>query len=441
VDILPDRAANVALFDRLEPGAGAQLERYLDSATRTYDLALRRFLYTSFTSVRPFLAPDVLRQAHRLGPLLLRPLESLAAAHVRDPRLRQILGYPAVFLGSSPDRAPSMYHLMSALDLTGGVLYPQGGFARLIEVIAALAAAQGVRLHTGSTVTGITTRPTADRGDRRTARTGPPGRPAPRQGARVTGVRYTDATGTEHELAADVVVGAADLHHVETELLPPWLRTYPQEWWDRRTSGPGAVLVFLGVRGPLPQLAHHSLFFTDDWQANFDAVFGGRVPSPASTYVCRPSVTDPSVAPPGDENLFVLVPVPADVGLGAGGIAGRGGHVVEAIADAAIDQVARWAAIPDLRQRIVVRRTVGPADFAEGLNAWHGGMLGPAHTLRQSAFFRAGNASRKVAGLYYAGSSTIPGVGLPMCLISAEIMADRVRRTEMPTTAEAVVSR
>ena len=103
----------------------------------------------------------------------------------------------------------------------------------------------------------------------------------------------------------------------------------------------------------------------------------------------------------------------------------------EAIADAAIDQVARWSGHGDLAQRIVVRRTVGPADFSEDLGAWRGSMLGPAHTLGQSAMFRAGNRSRKVDGLYCAGSSTIPGIGLPMCLISAEIVADRIAR-ELP---------
>src|SRR5690606_9609490 len=71
--------------------------------------------------------------------------------------------------------------------------------------------------------------------------------------------------------------------------------------------------------------------------------------------------------------------------------------------------------------------TVGPRDFAEDLGAWRGGILGPAHTLAQSAFFRAGNVSRRVEGLYYAGSSTIPGIGLPMCLISAEILVKRLR--------------
>ena len=246
-----------------------------------------------------------------------------------------------------------------------------------------------------------------------------------------------DAEG-ERVLPADVVVGAADLHHVETTMLPRPLQTYPQSWWDRRVSGPGAVLAYLGVRGEVPELAHHSLFFTDDWKTNFDAIFEQptRVPDPASIYVCRPSATDPSVAPEGHENLFVLVPVPPDPGLGHGGLDGGGDAAVEKATDAAIDLVARWAGVPDLAERVVVRRTAGPGDFVTDLNSWSGGALGPAHTLRQSALFRAGNSSRKVAGLYYAGSSTVPGIGLPMCLISAELVLKRLRgdRSVGPST-------
>jgi phytoene desaturase len=133
------------------------------------------------------------------------------------------------------------------------------------------------------------------------------------------------------------------------------------------------------------------------------------------------------VAPPGHENLFVLVPVPADVTIGAGGDDGAGDPAVEKAADAALDQVAAWAGIPDLHARVVVRRTVGPADFAREYNAWQGGALGLEHTLRQSAMFRPGNASAKVDNLLYAGASTVPGVGLPMCLISAELVLKRLR--------------
>ena len=408
VDVAADEEVNVATFERIEPGAGTRLRAYLRSARSTYDVALRRFLYTSFTSWRDLAAGDVLRQAHRLAPLLLRSLDRHVATRFRDHRLRQVLGYPAVFLGSSPQRTPSMYHLMSALDLTGGVRYPLGGFTRLVDAVAGAAREAGATLRTGHEVTAVTTAP-----DRRRAR--------------VTGVRVRRPDGTEEHVAADVVVGATDLHHVETALLPPRLRDHSPRWWRRRDPGPGGVIVLLGVRGRLPQLAHHSLFFTRDWRTNFGDIRRGRVPRPASAYVCAPSRTDPTVAPAGDENLFVLVPVPADPAIGRGGVDGAGDPAVEAVADAAIDLVAAWTGVPDLRERVRVRRTIGPADFAGDLNAWRGSLLGPAHTLRQSAFLRARNASRRVAGLYFAGAGTIPGVGLPMCLISAEILRDRVR--------------
>lgn len=412
VDLSPDPAANRALFETIEPGAGARLDDYLASAADTYDVAVREFLYTSFDSAASLLRPAVLARGPRLARLLTQSLDRFVAARFTDVRLRQILGYPAVFLGSSPDRAPSMYHLMSHLDLGARVLYPSGGFTRLVEVVAGLAQKHGASLVTEATVTGIETGP---------GHTGR--RPA------VRAVAYRDAEGAERRVEADVVVGALDLHHLETRLLPPALRSHPDRWWRRRSPGPGAVLAMLGVDGRLPRLRHHSLFFTADWQRNFEAIFGTdpRVPDPASVYVCKPSETDPTVAPPGCENLFVLVPVPADVTLGAGGDEGSGDPGVERVADAAIDQVAAWAGIPDLRARIRVRHTVGPADFARDYHAWRGGALGLEHTLRQSAFLRPRNVSAKVDGLYHAGASTVPGVGLPMCLISAELVLKHLR--------------
>ncbi len=418
VDVRPDRAHNRALFESLEPGAGARFDAYLSSAEETYDVALRRFLYSNFDSPSTFLHPDVVRRSARLGRLLTRSLGSHVAAQFSDHRLRQLLGYPAVFLGSSPSRAPSMYHLMSRLDLGDRVLYPQGGFTRLIEVIAGLAERHGARLHTGTPVTGILT------GD--DARGGRP---------RVTGVEHV-VDGERRTHPADVVVGAADLHHLETALLPGQLQTHPEPAWRRRSPGPGAVLAMLGVEGRLPQLAHHSLFFTSDWDQNFGDIFSAetRVPDPASVYVCKPSESDPTVAPDGCENLFVLVPVPADVAIGRGGDDGQGSEAVERAADAAIDQVASWAGVPDLRDRIRVRHTVGPKDFARRYHAWRGGALGLEHSLRQSAFFRPANVSAKVDGLLYAGASTVPGVGLPMCLISAELVLKRLTgdRTALP---------
>ncbi|WP_028049442.1 phytoene desaturase family protein [Cellulomonas sp. URHD0024] len=394
----------VARFDAVEPGAGSRLRRYLASARRTTETAREHLLYSTFESLPRLLSPRVLLRAGRLLPLVLQTLDTYVGRRFHDERLRRVLGYPAVFLGTSPDQAPALYHLMSHADLVEGVLYPRGGFGTLVDALARLAEREGATIRTGARVIEVLT--------------------TPLPGARVTGVRYLDDAGREQVLAADVVVGAGDLHHLETALLRPDLRTYPEQWWSRRDPGPGAVLVYLGIRGRVPELTHHSLVFAADWQANVDAVFGRdrHVPDAGSLYVCAPSRTDETVAPPDTENLFLLIPVPADVTIGGGG-----DPVVERVADDAIRRLATVAGIPDLADRVLVRRTVGPADFARDLSAWSGGALGPAHVLRQSAWWRGRNASAKVDGLLYAGGSTIPGIGLPMCLISAELVVKRLR--------------
>lgn len=407
LDVESGRDAATALFEKIEPGAGARLSAYLDSAGDAYDLAVTRFLYDTYEGTAGLRDPALLKRLPTLAPLLAGRLSTFVARRFADPRLRQVLGYPAVFLGGSPFGVPALYHLMSHLDLDEGVLYPRGGFTEVIGAIERLATARGVRIETGAEVAEILTTDAA-----------------------TTGVRLADGRIVE----ADVVVSTADLHHTETALLPRALQSYPEPWWERRTPSPGALLLMLGVRGGLSQLAHHTLVFTEDWRGNFDAIFGSdpRIPDPASIYVCRPSATDDTVAPDGHENLFVLVPVPAEPGLGRGGFDGAGDAAVEQAADAVIAQLARWCGIPDLAERVVVRRTVAPGDFEADLHAWRGNSLGLAHTLGQSAVFRPRNASPKVSGLYYAGASVLPGIGLPMCLISAELVVKRLRGDRTP---------
>ncbi len=410
VTVPRDPALIREVFEGLEEGGGERLREHLASAARTALMAERYFLYNPFTRLRSLGRAEVLRSLPRLARLLGVSLERHIAKRFRHPTLRQILGYPAVFLGTAPSDAPAMYHLMSALDLEEGVQYPAGGFWTIVERIAGLAAEAGVEIVTGAEATRIDTRP----GGRR---------------LRADGVRWTDREGTAHREQADIVVSCADLHHTETALLDREAQSYPETWWRRKVSGPGAVIAMLGVSGPLPELPHHSLFFTRDWDANFSAIFGDEpsIPDPASIYVCKPSASDPGVAPPGHENLFVLVPIPPLPEIGRGGADGGGDLRVERTADAAIDQIAAWAGIPDLRERIVLRHTLGPADFAGDYHSWRGGMLGPAHILGQSAMFRPQNQSKRVDGLYYAGATTAPGVGVPMCLISAELVLKRIR--------------
>lgn len=415
LDVVADRERNIELFESVEVGAGKKLSEYLDSAKYAYQLALRSFLYTNFERKRTLIDRTILKDLPKLADLMATSLDKFVRKSFDDVRLQQILGYPAVFLGTNPFDAPALYHLMSHLDMEQGVLYPKGGFWELIERIRILAEEQGVKIITGAKVTSINV---VEAG-------------SPRSRVRATsGVTYVKK-GKTFDLEAQTVVSAADLHHVETELLPPAAQSYPEEWWQKRNPGPGAALAYIGIKGQIPGLLHHNLFFSEDWAGDFAKIGApagaSSIPSPASFYACVPSGTDDTVAPRGDTNLFLLVPIPADVSLGKGGMGGKGSKAIESAIDQALSWIANVTNTPDLQDRIVVRRTSAPANFETELNAWRGGALGQAHTLLQSAFWRGTIRSKKVDGLFTVGSSTIPGVGLPMCLISAEVLVKTLR--------------
>lgn len=426
LDIVPERAALHALFERLEPGSSKVLDDHLASASLLYDLACEHALRTDFgrehrgaagmpRRVRSLgrLGADVLAGAGRdpqaraalpqLPGLLTGSFRDHIHARFRHPLLRQILLYPSMFLASDPGRTPALYHLMSRMDLVDGVKYPMGGMGTLIDAFTRLALDAGVHIVTDAEVLSL--------------------RPGPGSSRAITEVVHRSADGPQ-SIEPDWVVAACDLHHVETRLLPPKLVSVSKREWEKRDPGMGALTVMLGVEGRVPGLSHHTLFFTDDWESNFASVFGGRgarPPEPASTYVCAPTVTDPSVAPEGCESLFVLVPFPADPALKAGQ------EEIERYVDRIIDAVGARVGAPDLRSRVRVRHVRAPGDFALHLRAWSGTALGPAHTLKQSAMFRDSVVSPQVSNLLRAGAYTAPGVGLPMCVMSAENAFDALR--------------
>ncbi len=411
IDVPSNPTAAVSLFESLEPGAGKQLEQYLSSAGETYEFAVKYFLYNTFSSPRAFFVPEIRANYGKLLKMLTVGLERFVDKRFVDVRLRQMLSYPAVFLSSHPAHTPALYHLLSHTDLVQGVKYPQGGFTAVMRALETVAREQGAEFALGTEVTQICTRD-----------------------GHTTGVKVRRSDGTDDVLAADIVVSTADLKFTETQLLAPEERTYDESYFTRRNPGLSCVLVMLGVEGKLPELKHHNLLFSNDWSEDFDAVFDGPLDArplgaSRSIYISKPSATDPSVAPDGDENLFVLVPTPADPDLGHGdAYFASASQRVDAIADAAIEQITAWCDVPDLKDRIRVRRTLGPEDFATRYNSWSGGAIGPAHTLRQSAFLRGRNTSKKVDNLLYAGGTTLPGVGVPMCLISAENVIKRLRQ-------------
>ncbi len=405
---IPDGYERIrALFEARQPGLGPALDRYVRDAEALLELAREAFLYNPFRRWRVLLQRRIVRGLPIIARQRGRSLAKLVRAMVNDPVLRQILEYPAVFIGTDPRQAPGLYQLMSAMDLKQGVFYPRGGFAAVIDLFERLARESGVQIDYDTEVTQILV-----------------------EGHRAVGVaarRRGDEAVTR--IDAEVVVSGADLHHTETALLPKGLADHSDRWWDRTVSGPGGVIAMLGVQGELPTLAHHNLFFAADWDGNFDAIAApeGVVPEGASFYLSRTTATDPQMAPAGCEALFLLIPVPANPGIGRGGSDGHGDPEVEAAVDAAIARISEWAAIPDLASRIQIRETLGPEDYRQRYHSWQGGLLGPAHILRQSAMFRAQHVSDSVDGLYFAGATVAPGVGVPMCLISAEVVLKHIR--------------
>lgn len=418
LDVSANPAELAALFESIEPGAGEKLTEYLRKAEEIYALSVQSFLYTTYNDVSPFFGLGSVGAGIDLLRNLVTSLSRHVAEQFVDVRLQQILAYPAVFLSARPEDTPALYQLMSYTDLVQGVKYPLGGFTAIVDSLYRMAQQRGVEFKFNTACERITTN--------KAGKLGIPGTAGFR--AVASGVMVT-VDGRHEHIPADVVVSCADLHFTETSLLPRALQSYPERAWTRRNPGIGSVLVMLGVEGELPQLSHHNLMFSHDWTPDFDAVFeGDGGERSASIYISKPSASDSSVAPAGHENLFVLVPVAADPEIGRGSAyCDQPSERVEAIADATIEQIAQWAGIDDLAERIVARHTLGPGDFQERYHSWQGGALGPAHTLRQSAFLRGKNRSAKVENLFYAGGTTVPGVGVPMCLISAENVIKRLR--------------
>ncbi|HSE29723.1 MAG TPA: phytoene desaturase family protein [Candidatus Saccharimonadales bacterium] len=380
------------MFEGVEQGAGASLENYVQSAEQTYKIALQHFLYNDFTDKKTLAHPTILKNAHRLAYLATTTLNDYASKFVNSQPLQQILEYPMVFLGTSPFKAPAIYSLMSYLDFKQGVFYPKNGIYSLIAAIERLALQNGAKLNYNSPISEIIV-----------------------EDKMAIGVRLKNGK----IFNADLVVSNADLHFTETVALPKNSQSYPESYWQNREAGPSALLMYLGVKGDLPQLQHHNLFFTNEWRQNFDHIFNQKTwPKNASMYICKPTQTDRSLAPKNHENVFVLVPLPAKAS----------NENIEKFADIYLGKIAKVVDVPDFKKRIVFKRLFGPGDFAAKFNAWNGTALGMAHTLGQSAIFRPSIKSKKLNNLFYVGGGTLPGIGLPMCLISAELVADRIAK-------------
>lgn len=386
VDISPEIEETKETFEEYERGAGEALESYLEKSELNYEVGMEQFVYKDRPRFRDWADLDVLRNARGLS--LIGSMQDHVEEYFDHPKLQQIMQYTLVFLGGSPNNTPALYNLMSHVDFNLGVHYPENGVGGVVDGITALGEELGVTYHTDQPVSAIEGR---------------------------TGGFKVEARDT---FLPDLVVSDADYAHTELDLLPPEKRGFSEQYWESRTYAPSAFLIYLGVTGDLNELAHHTLVLPTDWEEHFQKIFEEpEWPDDPAYYLCVPSKTDETVAPDGHSNLFALVPI-------APGLDDRP-VIRESYRDLVLRDVAEHTGT-DLRDRIVFEEIFTIDDFATRYNSMRGTALGLAHTLDQTAVFRPPHRSKKVEGLYFTGSYTTPGIGVPMCLISGQLTAETV---------------
>lgn len=389
-----------ALDDALGAGAGDQWRTLMARAAAMWRISegpfLRRPLRGAATLARLARNPaDVATVAP------WQSLRGLGRATVRDPRLRMLLDRYATYSGSDPRRAPAVLATVAHVEQAFGSWYVRGGLHRLAQAVAERAVERGAVLRTGTPVHRVLV-----------------------QGGRAAGVELADGG----RLPADVVVSGVDAAALYADLLPPGPATAAgRRGLARATPSLSGVVLLLALRGRTPGLAHHSVLFPDDYDAEFDAIFGvGRhagAPRPVAdptVYVSAPD--DPALRPDEDsESWFVLVNAPRhDPARGVDwdlpGLADRyAADVLGVLARRGLD-------VRDRLRWCVVRT---PADLARDTGSVGGSIYGSSSNGARAAFLRPGNAS-PVPGLFLVGGSSHPGGGLPLVTLSAEIVAGLV---------------
>jgi phytoene desaturase len=361
-----------ASLEAWSPGAGDDWAGFLDRAERIWQASKKPFLESALHGSRT-LAALTLKHPGDLATLAPgRSLRDLGRRHLRDPRLRMVLDRYATYTGSDPRRAPAALAAVPYVEHAFGGWWLEGGLHRLVDALLERCLSLGVEVRTST---------------------------------RVTRIAPPVVSLEDGELVADVVVANADAAHVYGDLVdcPPAARRLA-----RATPSLSGFVLLLALRGETPGLAHHTVLFPDDYDAELDAVFGTRPADDPTVYLSRP----PGTAPHGHEALFVLVNAPRHGPVDWHDQPGYADHVLEVMARRGVD----------VRDRVLWREVITPADLEARTGAVGGAIYGTSSNGPIAAFLRPANKS-PVPGLFLVGGSSHPGGGLPLVALSAKIVA------------------
>ena len=365
---------------RKEADAYLQMRQWL---TALYETEFDGFIGANFDSPLSLLTPQLGRLLAMGG---FRRWESVIRKFLSDERLLRVFTFQALYAGVPPQSALAVYAVIAYMDTVAGVYFPRGGMRALPDAMAAAAADAGVEFLYGATVSSIE-----------------------RSGSRATAVITDDG----RRIPADAVV-------LTTELPTTYrLLDYSPRRLLKLRPAPSAVVAHVGVPDVGEAIGHHTILFGDAWKQTFtDIITDGRVMGDPSLLVTRPTAGDPSLAPPGRDLLYVLAPTPNTQ---------VGPIDWDSTSPAYVDHMlgAVRERLPHLGDDMEVLSVVTPADWGrQGMLA--GTPFALAHTFAQTGPFRPANTVRGVDNVVLAGSSTVPGVGVPTAVMSGRLAADRI---------------
>ena len=390
IDLPASMSEMEALFESIEPGAAQGLRKFLKQAEYKYEVGINDLVYKPSRSLTEFIDPRL------LNGLLKMDVFTSMSKHIRkffkNEKLIQLLEFPVLFLGSTPENTPALYSLMNYADISLGTWYPQGGMHKVVEAMTKLAGELGVEIHLDEAVTSFS----------------------------YQGKSISKLITSKSEYDVDIVVGGADYHHIESQILPKEYRNYTEQYWDSRVMAPSSLLFYIGVDKELPNMLHHVLFFDEDFKRHAHEIYNDpKWPTKPLLYTSATSKTDPTVAPAGCENLVVLIPVAPNLEDTEETRAYYYGLVMDRLEDFTGTSI---------RDHVICKESFAHKDFISDYHSFKGNAYGLANTLMQTAILKPSLKNKHLKNLYFTGQLTVPGPGVPPSIISGEVVAKEIKK-------------